>query len=130
LKQNPKNREVLTVKANTLVELSFFYNIYRKSPLGLKYAKKSLEIRKKIGEKNDIANSIHNIGNSYYRLGNLDSAIFYMEKHWQYTQRDLGVKYGNLTHLAEMYEEKGDYENANAYWRNTVLFFNENRAEC
>ncbi len=83
----------------------------------LRYLKKSLFIKKKFHEQQEIAKSLNNIGSCYMQLDQLDSALCYLEasedvKLKLHDQQGLGFTYENM---GLIYIKKGMYQVALKY---------------
>ena len=86
---------------------------------GLSYLLKSLDLKTKLNEKNDLIFAYENLATVYIGLKKFDLAEDYLKK-----ANDMALKSGNKEELKEIYENysllyegKKDYKKANEYYR-------------
>ena len=86
---------------------------------GLSYLLKSLDLKTKLNEKNDLIFAYENIATVYIGLKKFDVAEEYLKKAY-----DMALKSGNKEELKEIYENysllyegKKEYKKANEYYR-------------
>ena len=86
---------------------------------GLSYLLKSLDLKTKLNEKNDLIFAYENLATVYIGLKKFDLAEDYLKK-----ANDMALKSGNKEELKEIYENysllyegKNDYKKANEYYR-------------
>lgn len=102
--------------------LAYLNGLCNNNALQLLYAKKALDIARKVQNKNWIAYSYNNISFAYRNLGQYDSAIFYIEKSIPYTKfvYDSG-KPGFLTNIGLLYKDK-EPEKAKMYFKKALAY--------
>ncbi|MHA2334392.1 MAG: tetratricopeptide repeat protein [Candidatus Hodarchaeales archaeon] len=87
----------------------------------------SLELRKKIGKKKDIANSLNNIGNVYLMKGELDRSLDYYQQSLEQSKE---IKYEQVkavshTNIGEIYRLKGELDKAQDYYQKSLVIYEE-----
>jgi len=82
--------------------------------IALDYLENSLKLRKKLGNKQDIASSLNNIGLICWSKGNFDSALKYLKQSLQLKNKfgDRSAVARTLNNIGSVYLKKGDLDQA------------------
>ncbi|MGC8735079.1 MAG: tetratricopeptide repeat protein, partial [bacterium] len=120
---NLKKAESYAIKDE---DLMFIYNFLgityeRKGDLdnALFYHSKSLNLAKKLGDRNQEAFQLNNIAIIFYKKGELDKALEYYEESLRLktNEKDKATIYNNI---ALVYVDKGDYKRAIEYLKEAI----------
>ena len=102
---------------NELGMLHYDYSIYNKA---LSYHLESLKMREKDRNDKQIAFSCNNIGLVYYHIGDLDKAIFYLERSLD-IKKSLGLNFtSTLGNLGLCYTNLEDHDKAIEYYERVM----------
>ena len=109
-------------KIGLLNDLAGYYSLHGNNGNAYKYAKQSLSEIEKYGKKEDIAVPLNILSKYYLGQSNFDSALYYALQ-----ARKSAHEYGNqgeeadaLGFLGNAYYFKGEYQNANKNWENSL----------
>ncbi|MFX1516979.1 MAG: tetratricopeptide repeat protein [Promethearchaeota archaeon] len=122
-----KEEWILSKKAHFLYRRSTIYNSMGNSNLSFKFAKESLAIREKIGNKEDIANSLNSVANFYFVRGDLDQALLHYKRSLEFFEEindveSIGMMLGNI---GTLYVFKGEFNKALNYFQKTIDLLEE-----
>ncbi len=106
------NNKVQAAVFNNMGSLSRRQGNYEQA---LIYYKRSLKLKKTIGDKKGIGNTLNNIGNIYFTRKNYEQAISYYQKSLTLQQELDIVNPAALCNIGNVYFEMGDYEKALTY---------------
>ncbi len=101
-------------------KLGKIFQEQNKPDSALKYFEKALYVAKRMGSKNYEAGSYSNIANQHLLAGNIDSALQYAFKAYDYLSKTAGykkMKQDNYQLLASIYEKKRNFKKALKYNR-------------
>lgn len=104
--------------------LSILYGYLGDKNKELKYAQKSLEVKKKLGNKEDIGAALHSLGGYYLNINNLDEAKKYFLEALEY-KTDKSSITSTYNALAVLHDNKGDSQKAIEYSQKAVDFAKE-----
>ncbi len=113
--------EQSAITLTSLGHLASLKDDYRKE---LFYSKKSLEKRHFVGDVDLITSSYINIGNTYLKLGEIDSALIFADSAKVFTAKLSTIRYAAALYSLyyRAYQAKGDFESAiNALTRYSSL---------
>ncbi|MFK8060933.1 MAG: sensor histidine kinase [Polaribacter sp.] len=120
-----------TLLVDNLDKLAWEYkNINKDSAMF--YAKKALNLAKKLNNKSSIANSYNTIGSNFEYVSNLDSAFFYYEKSLsiKFEIKDsIGIA-NSYNNLGIIKDEKGDYLKAIEYYFKALKIYQSNKSSA
>ena len=85
----------------------------------LLYYSRSLSLARDLGNKNMQANVLNNIAGIYYKKGELDKALGYLEESLR-LQTDEKEKAPTYNNIALTYGKKGDYQKAVEYFQKAI----------
>ena len=116
LKAVLKSNRPDTIKLQALSDLNW---IYSSSDFGKSkhYAKKELQLAQNIGNQKWVAQACNDMGISYYRLENYDSAIYYNFRALKIREKlkDERLVSSSLSKIGLLYQERGEYLKAIKY---------------
>ena len=130
LKANP----TLAIKNSLLKSLSGAYNnkgfIYYNQgdiPKGLKFILKSLDVIKKLGDKEGLATGLNNVGYIFNDLGDVEKTIDYYHQSLK-IEEEIGNKEGiatSLNNIGFIYAGQGNIEKALEYYYKSLYIAQE-----
>jgi tetratricopeptide (TPR) repeat protein len=114
-------------RARFLYRRSTIYSSIGDYNLSFNYAKEALAIREKIGNKEDIANSLNSVANFYFVRGDFDQTLLYYERSLEYFDEindveSIGMILGNI---GTLYVFKGELNIALNYFQKTIALLEE-----
>ncbi|MFA5235141.1 MAG: tetratricopeptide repeat protein [Sulfurimonas sp.] len=117
--------------ASSLGDYNFAYNLLGVTygylgdkSQGLKYARKNLELTKKLGNKGEIGTTLNNLGVYYMKLNNLDEAKKHLLEALEYTtNKSIIARIYNT--LSVVHYNQGDTQKAMEYSQKAVDFAKE-----
>ncbi|MFH2141315.1 MAG: tetratricopeptide repeat protein, partial [Bacteroidota bacterium] len=114
-------------KALTLNNFGTYYQDRGETEKALRYHNKSLQIRKKINDKNGIANSLNNIGYNYKNIGETEKALEYFNKSLKIREEINDIKgiATSLNNIGYIYYYQGNVEKTIEYLHKSIKFFEE-----
>jgi tetratricopeptide (TPR) repeat protein len=90
----------------------------------LKYYLKNLEVNKKTGDRGDIGNSLHNLGEYYRGIGNSADALKYLTEALEYKTNKASLA-NTYNSLGILYGKQGDTEKSIAYYQKAAQYAKE-----
>ncbi len=115
-----------TIKLQALTDLSWYFSD-KDSKLAKKYAFDELKLANSIANNKWIASSFNDIGIYHYKLGALDSALFYYNKSLliRKTLNNKSLIASSVSKIGLVYQELGQYDKALEYQFQTLKIFEE-----
>jgi tetratricopeptide (TPR) repeat protein len=88
----------------------------------IEYCQQSLEIKQEIGDRSGQADSLHDLGNAYYTLGQYQRAIEYYQQSLEIRQEigDRSRGADSLHNLGNVYDSLGQYQQAIEYYQQSL----------
>ena len=107
----------------------YYHQTYSGPDEGLKYFKKSLELNTERGDKENMANCFVDIGQIYFRKGNVLQALEYYHKALKFFEKsksmdNMAFCLGNIGNL---YAAQNDLENALSYLKRSAKLYEKNK---
>ncbi len=105
--------------ASSLTNIGQVYFHKKEYEKSLKYSIEALALERKLNDKRGICQSYVNIGEGYLKIGDLNSASFYLERGYEMA-KEIGViedLISALEGLAAIHAEKGEYKKALGYYQ-------------
>lgn len=114
-------------KARFLYRRSTVYSSLGNFNLSFKFAKESLALREKIGDKEDIANSLNSVANFYLVTGDLDKALSHYKRSLHLFEEidDVEAIGMILINVGFLYILKGEFGEALANFQRTITILEE-----
>jgi len=114
-------------KARFLYRRSTIYSSMGDFNLSFKFAKEALAIREKLGNKEDIANSLNSVANFYFVRGDLDQALMYYKQSLESFEEindveSIGMM---LANIGTLYLFKGELEESLSCLQKTISLLKE-----
>ncbi len=110
-----------------LYNVGYIYNSMYDDQHALEFFRKSFLLRKQIGDKEGISESSNAVGNSFYFLGQLDSAEFYLNyalgvsKEYKIEKEEAAA----LFNLGNVVKQQGKVDNALEYYLKALKISNK-----
>jgi len=113
LKERLFKSKIDTQKVNTLHELSKCY-LFSDAKKALLYGQEAYQLSKKLDFKKGCAKSLHNIGITYYNIGNYDSALYFFSSSLKIKSliNDKKGMASSFNNMGAIYDYWGDYNKA------------------
>jgi len=111
----------MPITLTNIGQLYFHKQEYKKS---LKYNLEALALELKLGDKRGISQSYINIGEGYLKVGDLNSASYYLNSGYEMAKKNgvLEDVMSALEGLSDVASKQKDYEKALEYYKDYTLF--------
>ena len=129
-----KNNPTIAIKNSLLKSLSGSYNnkgfiYYNQGDIhkGLKFILKSLDVIKKLGDKEGLATGLNNVGYIFNDLGDVEKTIDYYHQSLR-IEEEIGNKEGiatSLNNIGFIYSGQGNIEKALEYYYKSLYIYQE-----
>ncbi len=119
----PDEQSKKTSKADFLRIIGSAYHAKGELDKALECFQQSLELKKQVGNKQDIAIALNNIGLIYHEKGNQDRALEYLQQSLE-LKKQVGNKQDiatALTNIGIIYREKGNLTRALEYFQEYLI---------
>jgi tetratricopeptide (TPR) repeat protein len=124
---DPESNRNASSQINILNELGIAYYSLSEYNRAIEFHQQSLEISRKIGDRNGERSSLGNLGNAYYSLGQYQQAINFYQQSLEIL-REIGDRHNeaiSLCNLGLAYSSLGQYQQAINFYQQSLEILRE-----